>query len=659
MIAGALIAGFALPAGAVDRTARIASLLARMTSAEKLALVQAEIAPAQGDGAMTVTLPGIPGVGLPALRMALEQGGAGAPGGGRGLPSPLALMATWDAGLARRVGLAHARSARAAGHGILSLGGVGPVPIGRSAAGEDPVLSGRIMGGAAAGLLAGHVMPLFGDLGIPGPDGTRADRMLGLYLAMARAHGAGILCRTAIADAHPCGDMDGMERTLRDGWHFGGMVAEMADQEAAGDGMARQPFLLATLAAGVDLEGSPARSDSLYAVALRQAVNDGVVPAGALDRMAEHILQPLDEAGVIDRPPPFGAAGTLLSQPDPLAEEEMAEGAVLLQNENDVLPLNPGAVNPGGLDPGTLNTASLNAASLNTGLPLIVGTGAMHDVARAVVAAMRRAGQAARLATDSPGGGRPPADVARADRIVVFSDGPQDDRLIAAIAGSGGHVVVVLLSDDPGRPMPWLDLVDGVVQAWSWRGGGAAALAALLTGQRDFAGRLPATFTGGQGPVEASLAGYKAFDRAHVAPLFPFGYGLSVRARFSYSDLRVARDGTRLVVSFGVTNCGSGAGRDVPQIYLDLPPGVGDAPKRLVGWRTVQLAPGQAARLSMGIDATLLGQWNAETLEWVVPAGDYALSLGGHSANLVRQATVHLPELHLPGSLPESGAESD
>ncbi|ACI50426.1 glycoside hydrolase family 3 domain protein [Gluconacetobacter diazotrophicus PA1 5] len=617
-------------AGAVDRGTRIASMVARLTPAEKLALVQAEMTPAQGGGPMIVTLPGVPRVGLPALRMAL--------GDGPGLPSPLALMATWDTDLARRAGLAHAHAVRAAGRAIVPMGGVGPVPTGRTRDGEDPLLSGRVMGGAASGLLAGHVLPLFGGKGVAGPGATRADRLLGLYLAMEQARGAGILCRTAIADAHPCGDMDGMRRTIRDGWHFAGMIAELADREVAGDGMARQPFLLATLAAGVDLEGSPA-TDTLFAVVLRQAVSGGAVQPATLDRMIAHILLPLDQAGVIDRPPPFGALGTVQPPHDPLAEEELAEGAVLLRNENDVLPL-----------------ATTGGATAD-GPVLIVGAGAAHDAARALVEALGRTGQAARLAADSPGGGHSPADVARADRIVVFSEGPQDDRLIAAIAGSGGHVVVVLLSDDPDRPMPWLDLVDGVVQAWSWRGGGEAALAALLTGQRDFAGRLPATFTGGQVPAQVSLSGYKAFDRAHVAPLFPFGYGLSVRARFSYSDLRVTRDGTRLVVSFGVTNSGSGAGRDVPQVYLDLPAGVGDAPKRLVGWRVVQLEPGQAARLSLGIDAHLLGQWHPATLEWVVPAGDYALSLGAHSANLVRQAMVHLPELHVPGALPDSESE--
>ncbi|GBQ91040.1 beta-glucosidase-related glycosidase [Gluconacetobacter johannae DSM 13595] len=640
-VAAALVDdGGAAPARGVERPARMEILLARLTPAEKLGLVQARLSRPQAGQAAIVTLPGVPRVGLPAVRMALE-GNQGA----HGAASPLALMASWDVGLARRVGQASARSARATGQAAFPVGGVGPVGAGRTRDGEDPLLAGSVMGAMAAGLMSGHVLPLFGndDAGSARPSALPGDRMLGLYLAIGQAHGGGILCRTAVAAAHPCGDLDRMGRTIREGWRFGGMVAEVADREADGDGMSRQPFLLASIADGVDLEGSPSAADGLYVVALRQALRSGAVPWSRLDTMAERILRTLDDSGVIDRPPSYvapqvasGAVSGLSSVHDPLLDEEMAEGAVLLQNENDVLPLAGTQADP----------------------VLVVGTGGTHDAARAVAEAMRRTGRAVRLAADSPGDGGVPADAAKVDCVLVFSDGRQDDRLIAALAGNGGHVVVVLLSDDPDRPMPWLDLVDGVVQAWSWRGGGASALAALLTGQKDFAGRLPATFTGGRAPADVGQAGYKAFDRAHVAPLFPFGYGLSDRARFTYSDLRVTRDGTRLVVSFGVANAGSGAGRDVPQIYLDLPPGVGDAPKRLVGWRTVQLAPGQGAHLSMGIDAHLLGQWNASALEWVVPTGDYTVSLGAHAANLVRHVALHLPEMHVPGALPPAPAES-
>ncbi|MFS3134563.1 glycoside hydrolase family 3 C-terminal domain-containing protein [Gluconacetobacter sacchari] len=601
-------------------------MAARLTPAEKLTLVRADVAPASARGVSIVTLPGVPRAGLPALRMALVDGAS--------QPSPLALMASWDRDLARRVGQARARAIRAGGRALAALGGIGPLPAGRTRDGEDPLLSGRMMGEVAAGLIAGHVLPLFGGLGQPGPDGMEQDRLLALHVALEHAAGAGMLCHVATVAMRPCGALEGMERTLRDGWRYGGMIALMADRATpeAPPAMHRT-LLLSALAAGVDVEGEPGTAETaLFGATLRQALKGGAVPPVRLDRMAAHIMQAMDAAGVTEHPPPFGALRAPAPYQGPLVGDEVAEGTVLLRNENAVLPL-----------------AGTAAAPI-----LVLGAGPARTAARAMADALGRAGHAARLAADAPNGTALPPDVAQAGPVVIFSAGSEDDRLIGAVADSGAHVVVVLLSDDPDRPMPWLDQVDGVVQAWSWRDGGEDALAALLGGQRDFSGRLPVTLTGGAAP--AHPAGYKAFDRAHVAPLFPFGYGLAIHARFAYGDLKVTRDGSRLLVAFSVTNRGTAPGRDVPQIYLDLPDGSGEAPKRLIGWRTVQLAPGQSARLAVGIDARMLGRWNPAALEWVAPAGDYGVSLGGHSANLARQVMIHLPELHVPAALPEGEA---
>lgn len=628
----ALLAGLSLPAaphaGAADRPARATPLAARLTQAEKLMLVRADVvpAPAPAQGVSIVTLPGVPRAGLPALRMALVDGGAGQ-------SSPLALMATWDRDLARRAGQARARAIRAGGRAIAAVGGIGPLPAGRAYDGEDPLLAGRMMGEVASGLISGHVLPLFGGRGRPGTDDMSEDRLLALSVALGQARGAGMLCQVATVGVRPCGGLEGMERTLRDGWRYGGMIALLADHATPDDMSVRRHVLLSALAAGVDVEGEPGPADAaLFGATLRQAVmKGGFVPPARLDHMASHVMQSMDEAGVTEHPPPFGALRAPTPYRDPLAEEMVAEGAVLLRNENAILPL-----------------AGTPAEPI-----LVLGAGATRTAAQVVVDALVRTGQAARLAADAPENGPLPPDIAQAGHIVILSAGPEDDRLIDAVADNGGHVVVVLLSDDPDRRMPWLDLVDGLVQAWSWRDGGGDTLAELLVGQRDFSGRLPVTFTGGVAPPQEHLAGYKAFDRAHVAPLFPFGYGLSVRARFTYGDLKATRDGSRLLVAFSVTNRGAASGRDVPQIYLDLPEGSGEAPKRLVGWRPAQLAPGQTTRLTLAVDARMLGRWNPATLEWMVPAGDYGVSLGGHSANLGRQVTIHLPDLRAPGALPD------
>ncbi|WNM09178.1 fibronectin type III-like domain-contianing protein [Komagataeibacter nataicola] len=223
--------------------------------------------------------------------------------------------------------------------------------------------------------------------------------------------------------------------------------------------------------------------------------------------------------------------------------------------------------------------------------------------------------------------------------------------MITTLAELGGHVAVVLTADDPDRQMPWLDAVDSVVQAWAWRDEYAQALSALLSGQQDFSGHLPVTLTGGLYPPGMVDANYRAFERAHVVPLFPFGYGLSARGRLALSELHVVREGNRLNASFTLSNPGTAAVRAVPQLYVETPPDLPGNPRRLAAWRSVMVSPGHPVRLSVPVSLRLAGQWNNAGGNWSVAAGDYTLSLGFSSVMLVRHATLHLPALHVPATL--------
>ncbi|MDT8870889.1 glycoside hydrolase family 3 C-terminal domain-containing protein [Komagataeibacter rhaeticus] len=192
--------------------------------------------------------------------------------------------------------------------------------------------------------------------------------------------------------------------------------------------------------------------------------------------------------------------------------------------------------------------------------------------------------------------------------------------MISTLADLGGHVVVVLTGDDPDRQMPWLDMVDSVVQAWAWRDAHARPLAALLSGQQEFSGHLPVTLTGGFYPPGMVDADYRAFERAHVAPLFPFGYGLSARGHLTLSDLHVVREGTHLNASFSVTNPDGTAVRAIPQLYVS-PSSDQAAPRRLAAWSSIMVAPGHTLRLTLPVSLRLLAQWNAPAANWAVAAG--------------------------------------
>ena len=192
------------------------------------------------------------------------------------------------------------------------------------------------------------------------------------------------------------------------------------------------------------------------------------------------------------------------------------------------------------------------------------------------------------------------------------------DELISAVAAANPHTVVVI---DAGAPvaMPWLSQVAAVVDAWYPGQTNGTSLASVLFGQTDPGGHLPVTFPASLSQVPASTTaqfpgngtnvlysegvdvGYRWYDAKDIAPLFPFGFGLSY-TEFAFSGLSVSRafvNGTQDVrVSAVITNTGKRAGSDVAQLYLGDPPATGEPPRELEGFQRVSLAPGASARVS-------------------------------------------------------------
>ncbi len=241
------------------------------------------------------------------------------------------------------------------------------------------------------------------------------------------------------------------------------------------------------------------------------------------------------------------------------------------------------------------------------------------------------------------------------DHAALGLPGDQD-QLIAAVAAANPRTVVVLNTDGPVT-MPWLNSVAGVVQVWYGGRGMGTALAAVLFGDTDPAGRLPVTFpasaTQGPGSTRATYpgdgttvaysedinVGYRFYDRYGQSPLFPFGHGLSYTS-FALGDLSTSYDSvTRtLTVAVSVTNSGSRTGRHVVQLYAALPAAANAEPRRLVGFRKVQLAPRANTRLTFTVPAADLSVWNAGA--WSLPSGLYTLYAGHSSRDLAVQRAV-------------------
>ncbi len=231
-----------------------------------------------------------------------------------------------------------------------------------------------------------------------------------------------------------------------------------------------------------------------------------------------------------------------------------------------------------------------------------------------------------------------------------------ENQLISAVAAANPNTVVVL-NTGSAVTMPWLDQVKGVVEAWYPGQNDGDAIAAVLFGDVNPSGKLPVTFpqslaqvpatTAAQWPgtggtvqySEGILVGYRWYTTKGIAPLFPFGYGLSYTS-FSYSHLVVAPGrGGGYQVSADVTNTGERAGADVAQLYVGDPASTGEPAEQLKGYQRVTLRPGQTTRVTFTVSRNDLAWWNGH---WEVSSGTYALMVGDSSADLPLTAHVEV-----------------
>lgn len=241
----------------------------------------------------------------------------------------------------------------------------------------------------------------------------------------------------------------------------------------------------------------------------------------------------------------------------------------------------------------------------------------------------------------------------------------EQDKLIEEVAQVNPNTIVVLNVSQP-IAMPWLDRVKAVLQMW-WPGDeGGWATANILLGKANPAGRLPFTWgkrledyaatdpdhpersakgvNGATTFSEGVNVGYRWFDKQQIAPLFPFGYGLSYTT-FSYSSLKVvpASDGG-LDVRFEVRNTGNVAGDEVPQVYLGAPTqrpkGTDFAVHALVAFDRVHLDAGQSQNVSLHVPRRRLECWSAAEGKWLKPAGARDVLVGGSSRELPLSAKV-------------------
>ncbi len=692
-----------------------ASLVVKaMTLDEKIQLVHGSMAmlgrkipgALGGDG----FVPGIPRLGIPDLNLigagvGITNLGKRTNGQATALPASLAETATWDPKLAYEFGTVIGRETRDQGFNV-SLGGGNDIMReprnGRNFEyhGEDPILAGKIIGQELKAIQDQGVIADIKHyalncqetdrMGVSSNLDQRSMRELDLLAFEIGIKDSGVgtvMCAyNRVNGVYSCENDYLLNQVLKKDWGFQGWV--MSDW-----GATHSTVKAAT--AGLDQEFF---QNKYFSAPLKIAVENGEVPVSRLDDMVHRILRTMFAFGVIDNPPvikPIDAEAD-----SAVAQRVEEQGAVLLRNEENQLPLKPSslhsiAVIGSHADAGVLSgggSAQVEPVGGNAVPPKEIPPGPNGFLAVLVwdpsspLRAIRAKAPNAKVnyddGTDFPAAAKLAAG---SDVAVVFvyqhthegadlenlSLPDHQDELVKQVAAANPHTIVVLENGDPVL-MPWLNSVKAVLESWYPGQRGGEAIANILFGDVNPSGKLPISFPKSEAdlphltipspppsnqpaseellptPVfidanytEGLKVGYRWYDAENKDPLFPFGFGLSYTS-FSYSQLKVA-SGKTVQVSFVVKNTGSRAGAEVSEVYLGLPASANEPPKRLVAWEKVQLDPGQSRTVTVSLEPKSMSVFNVEKDAWDLLPGDYLVFAGGSSRHTPLTATLHIP----------------
>ncbi|MEO7370723.1 MAG: glycoside hydrolase family 3 C-terminal domain-containing protein, partial [Ilumatobacteraceae bacterium] len=475
---------------------------------------------------------------------------------------------------------------------------------------------------------------------------------------------------------------------LRDAWGFEGFVVSDANAvlNLVTHGFAEDLADAAGRAvnAGVDME--MAIADPAYPH-LPDALHSGAANPKAVDASVRRVLEAKMRMGLFDDPFVDEArAREVLDDPShrDVARISAERSAVLLRNEGDLLPLDPGSLRSIAvigpladskrdiIGPWVFDFDLDETVTVLEGIRARVGDGVQIDHARGVRVVQR----AFPSLFDMFGGNTPTdpegfdevgefqraVDSARAADVAVVVVGEWQNmigelasrssielpgrqlELVQAIVGSGTPVVLLVMN---GRPLDlrWpAENVPAILDIWYPGTQGGTAVAKLLFGDVSPGGKLPFTWprTVGQIPMVYSHTmshapenqGRRYWDEDST-PLFPFGHGLSY-GRFHYTNPTVDRstvagDAT-VTVSVVVTNASGCEADEVVQLYIHQRHGSASRPVReLKGFSRITLAAGESRALQFAVGPDERRYWNAAAKDWVTDASMFDVWVGGDS----------------------------
>ena len=337
-----------------------------------------------------------------------------------------------------------------------------------------------------------------------------------------------------------------------------------------------------------------------------------------------------------------------------LARKAAAETAVLLKNEEDILPLAPGTrvavLGDMALEPRYQGAGSsvVNPTKLDKPIDCLR---ACDLEITGQAQGYRRDGKDDQALLDSAVSAAKNADV-----VLLYLGPPEisesegmdrqhmrlpanQEKLLYAVAEANPNLVVVI-SGGSAVELPWVDQCKGLIHGYLSGQAGAGAMADLLTGAVNPSGKLAESFPiryedtpnhtyfpGRQRTAEyreSIYVGYRYYETVGKAVRFPFGFGLSYTT-FAYSDLKA----TQNEVSFTITNTGKRAGGEIAQVYLSaVNSGIFRPARELKGFAKVFLEPGESRTVTIPLDDKAFRYFNVKTNAWEVEGGEYSVQVG-------------------------------
>jgi len=230
------------------------------------------------------------------------------------------------------------------------------------------------------------------------------------------------------------------------------------------------------------------------------------------------------------------------------------------------------------------------------------------------------------------------------------------DRLVDAVLAANPRTIVINQSGTPVT-MPWADRAPAIIQAWYQGQEAGHALADVLLGNVSPGGKLPTTF-----PVriednpsyhnwpcenlktvygEGIYIGYRHYERSKVAPLFPFGHGLTYTT-FEYGtpslNKHILSESEGITVTVPVTNTGSVAAFEIVQAYIkDVKAKLPRPEKELQAFGKVFVSPGETKNVTLTLDKYSVGYFDTslgQTGSWIAEEGTFEVLIGASSADI-------------------------